>query len=62
MGHFQIIAGVERHRKWSDEQKRTIVTAALAPGAVVSDVARRADVGANQIYRWRRELATAVPR
>ncbi len=28
----------------------------MAPGAVISEVARRADVGAGQIYRWRKEL------
>ena len=46
-----------------EEQKRAIVAASLAPGAVVSDVARRADVGAEQIYRWRqgiRAVATAL--
>jgi transposase len=28
----------------------------LAPGAVVADVARRADISAGQIYRWRQEI------
>jgi transposase len=32
----------------------------LAPGAVVSEVARRADVGAGQIYRWRKELRSVA--
>jgi transposase len=57
MGQVQVITGVERRRRWSVEQKRTIVMAAFAPGAVVTDVARRADVCGSQIYRWRRELA-----
>jgi transposase len=36
-----------------------MVAAAFAPGAVVADVARRADVCSSLIYRWRRELGVA---
>ena len=32
------------------------MAAAFAPGAVVADVARQADVRPSQLYRWRREL------
>jgi transposase len=28
----------------------------LGPGAVISDVARRADIGAGQLYHWRKEF------
>src|SRR5438046_2953175 len=35
---------------------RAIVAASFAPGAMVSDVARRADISSGQIYRWRQEL------
>ena len=56
MARFEIITGPERRRSWSEEQKRTIVGAAFAPGAIVADVARRAAVCAGQIYRWRQEL------
>ncbi len=56
MGQVQIISGVERRRRWSDEQKQAIVAAAFAPGAVVTEVARRADINSGQIYRWRRDL------
>src|SRR5712691_32506 len=61
MARFEVITGPERRRPWSEDQKRAIVTESFAPGAVVSDVARRADISAGQIYRWRKELrATAV--
>jgi transposase len=61
MARVEVITGPERRRRWSEEQKRAIVAASLAPGAVVSDVARRADISAGQIYRWRQELrATAA--
>jgi Transposase len=39
MARAEVIAGPERRRRWSDEQKRAIVAASLAPGAVVSEVA-----------------------
>jgi transposase len=53
---MQIITGRERRRSWSEEQKRAIVSAAFAPGANVAEIARRAEVCAGQIYRWRQEL------
>ena len=59
MSQVHIITGSERRRRWSDEQKRAIVAAAFAPGAVVAEVARRADLCTSLIYRWRREFADA---
>jgi len=52
MARIEIISGGERRRHWTEEQKRTIVAESLAPGAVVSAVARRAEVCPGQIYRW----------
>jgi transposase len=60
MARVEVITGPERRRRWTDEQKRVIVAESLAPGAVVSEVARRADVRASQIYRWRQELRTVA--
>jgi transposase len=37
-------------------EKRRIVAETLVPGASVSVVARRHDVNANQVFKWRREL------
>jgi transposase len=56
MARVEVITGRERRRRWSEEEKRVIVAASFAPGAVVSEVARRADVVPGQIYRWRKEL------
>ena len=56
MARVELFSGPERRRRWSDEQKRAVVAAAFAPGAIVAEVARRADVRAGQIYRWRQEL------
>lgn len=44
-------------RAWSLAEKRRIVSETLVPGASVSVVARRHDVNANQVFKWRRELA-----
>ena len=56
----EVLAGPERRRRWSNEQKQSIVAAAFAPGAVVRDVARQADVTSSLTYRWRRDLQAAA--
>jgi transposase len=56
MARLEVITGPERRRRWSGEQKRAIVAESLAPGAVVTEIARRADICPGQIYRWRREI------
>jgi transposase len=56
MAQVHVLTSPERRRRFSLEQKRAIVTAAFAPGAVVSNVARQADVCSSLIYRWRREI------
>ena len=60
MSRTELITGIERRRRWSAEQKRSIVLSAFAPGAAVTEVARRADIHPNQIYRWRRALSETV--
>jgi len=61
MTRVEVISGRELRRRWTEEQKRAIVAESFAPGAMVSDVARRADISSSQIYRWRQELrATPV--
>ncbi len=60
MARVEVMTGPERRRRWSDVQKRAIVAASLAPGAGVSEVARRADVCPGQIYRWRQEFRTVA--
>jgi transposase len=54
VANVEVLAGPERRRRWSIEQKQAIVTAAFKPGAVVREVARRTDVTSSLIYRWRR--------
>jgi transposase len=56
MAQVHVLTHPERRRRFSIGQKRAIVAAAFAPGAIVSDVARQADVCTSLIYRWRREI------
>jgi transposase len=60
MSRVEVLPGPERRRRWSAEQKRSIVAEAFAPGASVCEVARRRDVVAGQVYRWRNELRRAA--
>jgi transposase len=60
MSRVEVLVGPERRRRWSGDQKRSIVAEAFAPGASVCEVARRVDVVPAQIYRWRQELRGAA--
>jgi transposase len=42
-----------RYRRWPEAQKQQIVEETYEPGVSVSIVARRHDVNANQVFRWR---------
>jgi transposase len=55
---LEILTGTPRRRRWSAEEKASIVAASLAPGAVARQVALRHGVHPNQLYGWRRELAS----
>ena len=52
----EVITSVQRRRSWSRAEKERIVSAALEPGAVASEVARAAGIHASQLFRWRQEL------
>jgi transposase len=52
----EVITSVQRRRRWSRGEKERIVAAAMAPGAVASDVARAAGIYASQLFRWRQQL------
>ena len=55
---MEIITGIERRRRWRDEEKLRIVAEADAPGAVIAQVARRHGVTRSQIFDWRRKALT----
>jgi transposase len=55
------VLGVERRRRWSRDEKARMVEETLAPGAVVSEVARRHGVAQSLLFTWRRLARTADP-
>src|ERR1700730_15566486 len=55
------VLGIERRRRWSKDEKARIVEETLAPGAVVSEVARRYGVAQSLLFTWRRLARTEEP-
>ena len=49
----EVLGGVERRRRWSHDEKMRIVEETLAPGAKVTEVARRNGVAASVVFTWR---------
>lgn len=52
----EVIIGVERRRRWSDDQKLSILMEVGVDGVTVAEVSRRHDLTRQHIYQWRREL------
>ena len=50
------VLGVERRRRWSDDEKLEILSEVGVGGASVTQVAQRHETTRSQIYGWRREL------
>src|SRR5260370_28225347 len=55
----EVLGGLERRRRWSQDDKARIVEETLAPGAKVTEVARRNGVAASLVFTWRRQARTA---
>lgn len=53
---IEVITGPERRRKWSTQEKLSIVLESMAEGAVVSSVARRHGLSPQQLFGWRSKL------
>ncbi len=60
-GAVEVITSVQRRRRWPRAEKERIVAAALAPGAVASEVARAAGIHTSQLFRWRQQLCGPAP-
>lgn len=52
---LEVITGTGRRRRYSEDDKARVVEETLAPGAVVSHVARRYGLTPQQVFTWRRE-------
>ncbi len=58
----EVITGVGRRRRWTDEEKAWIVAESLDPASTVSAVARRYGLHASQLFVWRQQLAASAAR
>jgi transposase len=58
---LEVLTGVGGRRRWSADDKARIVEETLAPGATVSEVARRHDIRPQQLFGWRREMRIVDP-
>jgi transposase len=53
---LEVITGVGRRRRWSEEDKARIVAESLDPATTASAVARRYGLHASQLFAWRQQL------
>ena len=59
MSQVTVITGRDRRRKWGSDERRRVLEAVFAPGAVIAQVARQFDVASSMIYKWRHEALAA---
>ncbi len=57
---LEVITGTGRRRRFSEDDKTRIVEETLAPGAVVSEIARRHGLTPQQLFGWRRQARQPV--
>lgn len=58
---LEVLTGAGGRRRWSSDDKARIVEESVAPGATVSEVARRHDIRPQQLFGWRREMRIVDP-
>ena len=56
---LEVITGAGGCRRWSAGEKARITEEAMAPGAVVSEIARRHGMSPQHLFTWRREARRA---
>jgi transposase len=59
MTQVTVLTGRDRRSNWSLDDRHRILTAAFAPGAVISEIARQFDIASSMIYKWRRQAVAA---
>ena len=53
---IEVITSVQRRRRWTPNEKRTIVQETYEPGKSVSSVARQRGIIPSQLFYWRRRM------
>ena len=61
MPQITLPTGPERRRWRSADERRRILAAAFAPGAVVSTISRQFGVSTSLIYKWRQQALASEP-
>lgn len=51
---IQVVTSVERRRRWTPEEKRSIVQETYQPGMNLSIIARKYGMFPSQLFTWRR--------
>jgi transposase len=59
---MEVITGAGGRRRWSDGEKARILEEAMAPGVVVSEVARRHGMAPQHLFTWIRQARRALAR
>ena len=54
---MEVITGVARRRRFTTEQKLSVVNETLQPGMSISYVARRHGLSPSLVFRWRRLMS-----
>jgi transposase len=58
---IEVITGPVRRRRWTADEKAQILMESLAPGARISDVARRHNLNRGLLQTWRRQALRRTP-
>ena len=56
----EVLDRVERRRRWSHDDKMRMIEETLAPGAVVTEIARRNGIATSLVFTWRRRARLAT--
>ena len=54
-GRIEVVARVSGRRRWTVEQKLSILRDAFGPNGSVRDAVEQHEVGSGQLYTWRRQ-------
>jgi transposase len=55
---IEVITGAGRRRRWTREAKARIVAESYSSGLAISEVARRHEIRAQQLFGWRHQART----
>lgn len=57
VNRVEVLAGIQRRRRYSVDQKLAVLEEAAQPGMTISYIARRHGISASLIFGWRRRMS-----